>query len=62
MFTYYLLKKLQETSGKVSYNELAEYLKDEVAHNAYKINSTQQTPVIQCSYEVENDWAKWQLR
>jgi hypothetical protein len=62
MFTYYLLKKLQETSGNVSYGELSDYLKNEVVHNAFKINHTQQTPVIQYSNEVETEWGKWRLK
>ena len=38
LFTYYLLKKLQETKGQVNYGELAEYLKDNVRKEAFLTN------------------------
>jgi len=62
LFTYYLLKNLQETEGNTSYGELADYLKMEVAHNALKINNAVQTPETQHGYEIENIWTKWKLR
>ena len=36
MFTYYLLKKLQETSGNTSLGELTDYVKAEVSKQAFK--------------------------
>ncbi len=62
MFTYYLLKNLQQTGGNVSCGELADYLKTEVTHNALKINNTTQVPETQCGYEVKDTWEKWTLR
>jgi uncharacterized caspase-like protein len=62
MFTYYLLKKIQETSGKVSYGELSEYVQNAVLHQALKIKYTQQTPKVLSSYELENSWEKWMIR
>lgn len=62
MFTYYLLKKLKESTGNVSYGELSDYLRDEVLHNSIKVNDFQQTPVTQFSFEVEDSWSTWRLR
>ncbi len=62
MFTYFLLKKLQESSGNVAYGTLSEYLKSEVVHNSVKINDADQTPVTQYSYEVEDSWMEWSLK
>ncbi|GHT24290.1 hypothetical protein FACS189430_08950 [Bacteroidia bacterium] len=62
IFTYYLLKKLQETSGKATYEELSDYLQSSVQHQALKIKYTQQTPKVLSSYELKDAWRKWTLR
>ena len=49
LFTYFLLKKLQETGGNVSYQELAEYLKREVSRRAIVVNNKPQTPSVSSS-------------
>lgn len=49
MFTYFLLKKLQETKGEVSLEELATYIKEQVQKSSIKENGKIQTPTIQVS-------------
>jgi hypothetical protein len=46
MFTYYLLKKLKETKGDVSFADLIKYLKKEVQKNSLLINNKEQTPEL----------------
>lgn len=56
LFTYYLLKKLQETKGDVSYGELAEYINTNVKREAFLTNEKPQNPVVATS---ESASAKW---
>lgn len=56
LFTYFLLKKLQETKGKVSLGELAEYLKTNVSQKAIVVNGRKQTPTITPSPSVRDSW------
>jgi hypothetical protein len=61
MFTYFLLKKLQETKGDVSYEQLSEYLKEQVAVKSILVNSKEQTPNTLVSPAVGNTWKTWIL-
>ncbi len=49
LFTYFLLKKLQETGGDVNYQDLANYLKKEVSRHAIVVNNKPQTPSVSTS-------------
>ena len=55
MFTYFLLKKLQETKGNVNYGDLADYIADKVSRLSLVDNSKSQTPVATATIE---DWKK----
>ena len=44
LFTYFLLKKLQLTKGKVSLEELSEYVKMSVSRKSLIENGKSQTP------------------
>lgn len=46
MMTYYLLKKLQETSGKVGLGELSDYVITQVKQTSLLENGKSQVPVI----------------
>lgn len=59
LFTYYFLKKLQETEGNVSYKEMEDYLKSTVKKESLLINDKIQTPNLQYSREIKNKWEKW---
>lgn len=56
IFTYYLLKKLKETEGKVSFGELDRYLRNEVGIGSIRINGMVQDPVTNVSPAIENKW------
>lgn len=62
MFTYYLLKKLQDSQGNCSYEELEEYLKKEISLNSLLINKKQQTPQIMGSPDVLENWKGWRIK
>jgi len=62
LFTYYLLKKLQETKGNVTYGELADYINKNVKKDAFLINEKPQTPVVATSPEVEDIWRTMKLK
>jgi len=44
MFTYHLLKKLQDSRGDLTYRELSDYLKEKVSLESVLINSKEQDP------------------
>ena len=46
MFTYFLLKKLQETRGEVTLGELGDYLTGEVKRESLLNNNKAQTPTV----------------
>ena len=56
MFTYFLLKKLQETEGNITLGELSDYLYENVALSSIKINSKEQTPKVLVSPALKDDW------
>ncbi|MFA6400335.1 MAG: caspase family protein [Salinivirgaceae bacterium] len=62
LFTYYLLKKLQDSQGNCSYEELEEYLKKEISLNSLLINKKQQTPQIIGSPDVLENWKGWRIK
>lgn len=62
LFTYFLLKKLQETSGDVSYEELAGYINRNVKKEAFLINEKPQTPVVATSPEASSTWKSMKLK
>lgn len=62
MFTYFLLKKLQESKGNVTYNELSDFIKTEVQLNSVKINSKDQNPQILTSPSLSDEWKNWKLK
>lgn len=49
LFTYFLLKKLQETKGEVTYQELATYLEKQVSLHSLLVNDKPQTPSLSSS-------------
>lgn len=62
MFTYYLLKKLQETKGDVTLGELSDYVTAEVKKTSIVANGKMQTPTLLSSPQIANDWRNWKLR
>lgn len=61
LFTYYLLKKLQDTKGDVTLGELSEYVNKEVRRQSVVINHKSQSPTVVPATGM-NDWSNIKLR
>ena len=61
LFTYYILKKLKETKGDVSFGELTDYVTTEVKKKSVIVNSKLQTPTTSPSNSA-NNWKNWKMR
>jgi len=61
-FTYYLLKKLQESKGDITYGELSKYISDNVSLQSVLINDKEQSPQVNVSLSIENDWSGFILK
>lgn len=60
MFTYFLLKKLQETKGNVNLQDLSEYIIREVGRKSAVTNKPQ-TPCVTPSASLGTTWQTWTL-
>ncbi len=58
LFTYYLLKKIQETKGEVTLGDLADFVKTHVERQSVVINGKLQSPFI----TGNNSWKSWKLK
>lgn len=61
MFTYFLLKKIQETRGQLTYRELHDYLQNTVNLESLKVNAKTQNPTFYGSEEAMAEWETWKL-
>jgi hypothetical protein len=61
MFTYYLLKKLQDTKGDVTLYDLSQYVIREVGRTSAVTNKPQ-TPSVTPSASLGNEWQTWKLK
>ena len=62
LFTYFLLKKLQETKGNVTLGELGDYLKSEVKRQSFLKNNKVQTPMVSVATLLQNQWKTIKLK
>lgn len=62
LFTYYLLKKLQETKGDVDYGTLSDYLHKEVCRKSIVVNNKPQTPTVSFSSKMSSTWQTMRLK
>ena len=64
IFTYYLLKKLKDTKGEATLQELGEYVQTQVRQNSVNISETKhsQTPTMVASPKWGNDWKELKLK
>jgi uncharacterized caspase-like protein len=61
IFTYHLLKKLQESNGDISYSGMHDHLKQQVSLNSVLINSKEQNPQLLYSPEVTSKLVQWKF-
>ena len=62
MFTYYLLKKLQETKGEATLGEISDYVTSEVRKQSIVVNGKMQTPTLTSSSAIGDAWRNWKLK
>ena len=56
MFTYFLLKKLQESKGNITFGELGDYITSNVRQQSVIVNRKSQTPTVIPSNELSENW------
>lgn len=61
LFTYYLLKKLQESRGDCTMQELSDYVKTQVSRRSVILNQKSQTPSIGSSTALGDAWKDLKL-
>lgn len=59
MFTYFLLKKLQQSNGGCSYKDLYDYINGSVSEYSLRIHAKAQNPTLNASQNVMPEWAEW---
>ena len=62
LFTYFLLKKLQETNGYVTLGDLYTFLETEIKKQSVVLNKKQQTPSVIPSSEMADKWKTQSFR
>ena len=62
LFTYYLLKKLKDTKGDVTYGELSNYINEQVSQESIVSNGKSQTPTVTPSQNVTATWKTMKLK
>ena len=62
IFTYFILKKLQETHGEATLGELSDYVTKEVRSKSVLNNPKQQTPTVTPSATMEENWKNLKLK
>lgn len=56
LFTYYILKKLQESGGKTTMGELSDYVSSNVKRRSIVVNNKPQTPNTLVSSSINSIW------
>jgi len=62
LFTYYLLKKLKDTKGDVTYGELSKYITEQVSRKSIVSNGKSQSPTVTPSQNVSSTWQTMKLK
>lgn len=62
LFTYFLLKKLQESKGDVTLEELGNYITEHVKRQSVVVNRKAQTPTVSSSVSLTDSWRELRLR
>lgn len=56
LFTYFLLKKLQESRGELTLGELSDYISENVSRQSTVSNRRSQTPTASASTAIGTEW------
>ncbi|HEX6225505.1 MAG TPA: caspase family protein [Chryseolinea sp.] len=61
LFTYYLLRKLQESQGDLTLDELGQHLEQEIPKASLLENGLLQRPQVLVSPELDEKWMSWKF-
>jgi len=61
LFTYCLLKNIQDTKGNITYDELFNNLDKEIKLKSITVNNKEQTPSLLISNELADKWKEWKI-
>ncbi len=56
LFTYFLLKKLQQSEGNVTFGELGDYITEQVRQKSTVVNRKSQTPTVTVAPTLAQTW------
>ena len=62
LFTYYLLKKLQESKGNATLQEIGDYVTEEVRRQSQLVNHKLQTTTVSASTAMGDSWKNMKLK
>ena len=62
LFTYFLLKKLQESKGNATLGELGSYIREKVSQESIVTNGKSQTPTVVSSAALGDGWKNMRLK
>ncbi|MBD5271194.1 MAG: hypothetical protein HDS40_02920 [Bacteroides sp.] len=62
LFTYALLRKIQETNGAITWGELADHVTETVKNRSIDLNGKVQTPTVAISSSMKDTWRGLKLR
>ncbi|MEI6047434.1 MAG: caspase family protein [Bacteroidota bacterium] len=62
LFTYFLLKKLQDSKGNVDYQTLSDYIIENVKQQSIVVNQKSQTPQVNTSVAIQNTWQAMKIK
>lgn len=62
LFTYFLLKKLQESKGNINLYDLSQFIVNNVRQVSIVKNKKNQTPVVSASAKLNNIWRNLKLK
>ena len=62
MFTYFILKKLKETKGNITLDELSDFVITNVKKQSIVVNGKSQTPTVAASSSLTDSWKSLKLK
>lgn len=62
LFTYFLLKKIKESAGDLTYQELSNYLTSNIGIRSVMVNNKEQNPQTNISPVLGDKWKEWKLK
>ena len=61
MFTYFLLKSIQEKKGNITYEDIVRTVEEGVKRESSRFAGKEQNPQTEASPQAGQDWKKWKI-